>query len=1059
MPFAVRRGPALAALAAGLLSPLAAGFPIPRQPGPPAAEPSAADLKALADKFRAERAEAVAAKFPADALAPADELAGRAEAAVAAGNPRAAARYYRDARWHLPYLPPDLPPHVGRVLGDTRMRHPEPAGDQPRGVFSVAYSPDGTALASGSADGTAKVWDLATGRERVTYRGHADQSDDPTAGKNVLGVAAVAFHPKEAWVASAAGNQVHLWAADTGKPVKVLAKLDKAEFPLKSIAFSPDGRRLAAGGDDGVVRVFAVDTGKETFKSPARNARVERVAFSRDGKRVAAADANGAAAVYAPGAANPVPLNVTVVPAGACLGVAFAPDGAGLFTGGTDGRVRLIGAPGGAEGAGQPVGGVAREFAGHDRGINDLAVTPDGQFLVTAGDDKTVRVWDAKTAAPVRSFQGHLTKVLGVAVRPDGRQVASAGADGAIRLWDLRPADDHRALTGAAGPVWAAAVSPDGKRAAAAGADKVIRVYDPETGKLEATLTGHTAAVTALAFLPDSNRLVSAGGDRTVRVWDVAAGKQLKELTGHELPVLAVAVGPDGKRVVSGAADRTVRGWDTEAGKQLWSWAGKSAVTGVAVRPGGSQVAAGAADGGLVILDITGETPKELHAQTAHVAGVAAVAYSPDGSRLATAGGDGVLRVWAVGGDGRPAPLARFDGQPKPGTPAGMAPLAAAAFAPDGRHLASAGADGVVRVWDIPAKAEVRGLRGHPEWATAVAFAPDGRRLVAAGADGTVRVFELTPQEGSGRAGHLRAVNAVAVSPDGKTIATASADLTVKLWDRASGRERLTLLGGADDPFAVAFAGPDRVAAGGRADTQDAARPETRAAGRVHLWDLGPTPRLAAAVPAGQVNALAALPDGSRLGVWSARPAPGDEAWASTFEVLDRAGKVVASVADRGRNVRAAAFSPDLTLAAAGDETGTVRLWDLHKKERAGGDWPLFAQPVGDLGLTPDNKLLVAADANGLVKVADVARRETLGSVKAVTGGVRGLLVSPTGDTFVTLGADREVRAWSLADPADPKPVRAWPLPVGVNAAAYTPDGKQLVTANADGTAYVLDLP
>ncbi|MBX9582655.1 MAG: WD40 repeat domain-containing protein, partial [Gemmataceae bacterium] len=761
MSFAVRRGPALAVLVAGLLSPLAAGFPIPKQPGPTAAEPTAADLKALADKFRTERAEAVAAKFPADVLAPADELAKRADAAVAAGNPRAAARYYRDARWQLPYLPPGLPPHVGRVLGDTRMRHPDPPQPLAGGVFSVAYSPDGTALVSAGTDGTAKVWDLATGRERVTYRGHADQPDDPTRASNVLGVAAVAFHPKEAVVASVAGNQIHLWEADTGKQIKVLAKLEKAEFPLKSIAFSPDGRQLAAGGDDGVVRVFAADTGKETFKSTSRNARVERVAFGRDGKRVAAADAAGAAGVYAPGAANPVPLNVNVVSGGGpCPGVALAPDGSGLFTGGSDGRVRLFGVPGPDGAAGPPVGGVVREFAGHDGGVTDLALTPDGKFLVTAGADKTVRVWDVKTAAPVRSFQGHLGKVLGLAVRPDGRQVASAGADGAVRLWDLSPTDDHRVLADAAGPVWAAAVSPDGKRAAAAGADKVIRVYDPETGKLEATLAGHTAAVTALAFLPDGNRLVSAGGDKTVRVWDVAEKKQLKELTGHELPVLAVAVGPDGKRVVSGAADRTVRGWDIEAGKQLWSWAGKSAVSGVAVRPGGAQVAAGTADGGLVVLDITGETPKELFAQTAHVAGVAAVAYSPDGTRLATAGGDGVLRVWAVGDDGRPAPLAKFDGQPKPGTPAGMAPLAAVAFAPDGRLVASAGADGVVRVWDVPTRAEVRGLRGHPDWATAVAFAPDGRRLVASGADGTVRVWELAPQEGSGRGGHLRAVNA-----------------------------------------------------------------------------------------------------------------------------------------------------------------------------------------------------------------------------------------------------------------------------------------------------------
>ena len=1049
MSFAVRRGPGLVLLA-GFLAPLAAGFPIP-QPAGKAEGPSVADLAAVADKFRAERAAAAAANVPADALAPADDLAKRADAARAAGNPRAAARYYRDARWQLPYLPPGLPPHVARVLGDSRMRHPDPAGERAPGVHSVAYSPDGTALASGSADGTAKLWDLETGRELVTYRGHADQPDDPTrGGSNVLGVSAVAFHPKEAWVASAAGNQVHLWSADTGERVKVLARVEMSNLPLKSIAFSPDGRQLVAGGDDGVVRVFVVSTGKETYASPPRGARVERVAFGRDGKRVAAADFNGNVAVLAPGTPNPVQLSIPVVQNGACLGVAFTPDGTGVFTAGADGKARLIGIPN-PDGTPAPgVGVQAREFTGHAGGVNDLTVSPDGLHLVTAGDDKTVRVWEAKTGRQVRSFQGHLAKVLGVTVRPDGRQVASAGADGSIRLWDLSPTDDQIVLKDAAGPVWGAALGPDGKRLAAAGADKVIRLYDPETGKPDGTLTGHTAAVTTLAFVsPD--RLASAGGDRVVRVWDLAAKKQVHELAGHELPVLTLAVAPGGGFVVSGAADRTARAWDPAAGKPLWTWTGKSAVTGAAVRPGGKEVALGTADGGLTVLDVSGGTPKELFGRTVHVAGVAGVAYSPDGSRLATAGGDGLLRVWAVGDDGRPAPLSQFDGQARANTPAGMAPLAAVAFAPDGRLVASAGADGVVRVWDVPTRAEVRGLRGHPDWATAVAFAPDGRRLVASGADGTVRVWELAPQEGSGRGGHLRAVNAVAVSADGKTIATASADQTVRLWDRASGRDRATLVAGPDEPAAVAFLGPDRVAVGTVAARQDV--------GRVVVGALRPSPRLGAGRPTGQVYVLTGVPDGSRAGVASrARVSGHSDRWASTYEVIDRDGKVLAAVEDAGRDVQAAAFAADLSAAVAGDDAGTVRVWDLGKKAQAGADWPLFGKAVADLGLTPDKKYLVAADETGAVKVADVSGREVVGTA-AHPGGVVGLVVSPTGTTFATLGADRVVTAWSLADPKAPKAVRTWPLPVGVKAAAYTPDGRQLVTANADGTAYVLDLP
>jgi len=597
-------------------------------------------------------------------------------------------------------------------------------------------------------------------------------------------------------------------------------------------------------------------------------------------------------------------------------------------------------------------------------------------------------------------------------------------------------------------------MSPNGKRAAAAGADKMIRVYDPESGKLEATLAGHSAAVTSIAFFSDGNRLASGGGDRVLKIWDVTGKKVVKEMPGHDLPVLAVALSPDGKLLVSGGADGTARGWDPESGKALWTWSGKSkAVCAASIRSGGKQLALGTADGSLVVLDITGTSPKEVSAQPAHVAGVAAVAYSPDGGRLATAGGDGALRIWTVGDNGEPAPLHRFEGQVKTGTAAGFSPLSAAVFSPDGRFVASAGADTVVRVWDVQTKAEVRGLRGHTEWAIAVAFGPDGRTVVTGGADHVARIFELTPQEGTGSSGHLLALNAVAVSPDGKQIATASLDQTIKIWDLASGREIATLIGSNDRPNAVTFLGNDRVILGGEASSDQT--------GRLHFWQTNP-PRLAQRLTTGAVYTVVGADDGAKLAAWSARPVVGEKSGLknSTYEIFDKTGKALLSFADKGNDVKAATFSADFTWAVSGDEQGVVRIFDLEKKDRVGADWPVFTHPVGDLGLTPDKKYLVAIDQSGLLKVAEVAKRATIApAVTAHKAGVRGLLVAPNGATFVTLGTDREVKVWSLKDPAAPREMRSWKLPVGVNGAAYTPDGKFLVTANADGTAYVLELP
>ena len=316
-------------------------------------------------------------------------------------------------------------------------------------------------------------------------------------------------------------------------------------------------------------------------------------------------------------------------------------------------------------------------------------------------------------------------------------------------------------------------------------------------------------------------------------------------------------------------------------------------------------------------------------------------------------------------------------------------------------------------------------------------------------------MFELPVLDSAGAGGgHVLAVNAVAVSPNGKFVATAGTDQTIKIWDIATGKEVGTLIGNADVPFAIAFLGNDALVMGVGLRTRDT--------GRLHFWGTTP-PRPGAAVPTGEVYTIVPSADASKIGVWATRPAVGDTVKNNAYEIYDSTGKKLSTYTDKQRNVRSATFTPDLAWVVAGDDSGGVQIFDLEKNERIGGNMPLFERSVADIGVTADKKSVVATDDEGEVKVAEVkdGKLNVVAKGHAHKSGVRAVVVSPTGMTLFTISNDRELKAWSLTDlkAESLTELRSWTVPVMVNGATYTPDGKSVVTANADGTAYVLELP
>jgi WD40 repeat protein len=577
-------------------------------------------------------------------------------------------------------------------------------------VFGIAFSPDGTRLATASADSTAKVWDATTGKELLTLTGHTDR------------VYGIAFSPDGTRLATASWDKTaKVWDATTGKELLTLTGHTDRVF---GIAFSPDGTRLATASWDKTAKVWDATTGKELLTLTGHTDRVYGIAFSPDGKHLATASADKTAKVWEATTGKEL-LTLTGHTATA-YGIAFSPDGTRLATASGDSTAKVWDAATGKE---------LLTLTGHTDAVFGIAFGPDGKRLTTASRDKTAKVRDATTGKELLTLTGHSATVFGIAFSPDGKHLATASADKTAKGWDATTGKELLTLTGHTAGVLGIAFSPDGTRLATVSADKTAKVWDATTGKELLTLTGHTDRVFDIAFSRDGKRLATASWDKTAKVWDATTGKELLTLTGHTEAVYGIAFSPDGKRLATASWDKTAKVWDATTGKELLTLTGHTDVVyGIAFSPDGKHLATASADTTAKVWDAT--TGNELLTLTGHTDAVYGIAFSPDGTRLATAGWDKTAKVWdATTGKELLTLTGHTDA------------VYGIAFSPEGKRLATTSRDKTAKVWDATTGNELLTLTGHTDRVYGIAFSPDGKHLATASADGTVQVYALSIED------------------------------------------------------------------------------------------------------------------------------------------------------------------------------------------------------------------------------------------------------------------------------------------------------------------------
>ncbi len=572
-------------------------------------------------------------------------------------------------------------------------------------VYGVAYSPDGQYLITGGQDGTARLWDVRTGKQ-------VNRLDAQTTG-----VYSVAFSPDGQFVLTCGeDNNVRLWDVKTGQLVRTFTN---ATWVFTAV-FSPDGKHMITADPDGHADVWDIQTGKITKEFIEQEA-LSSAVLSPDGKYLAASSYYGSGHLWDVETGKKL-YTFSNNTSGANV-VVFSPDGRYLLTANNDKTARLWDVPTGRE---------VRTFLGHSAEVYAIAFSPDGRYVVTGGPDSTVRVWETQSGQQVRVFSAYTQGVQGVVFSPDGKSVATTGNDGLVRIWEVNPTPPLPEFNGHAATVRSVVFSPDGQYVLTGSDDQTACLWDARTGQPVRTFTGHDDQIWSAVFSPDGKQALTTSLDWTIRLWDVQTGKELKRFTpgdAYGRPT-HVAFTPDGKHAVASYIGAVAVVWSLYTGRPTAILdEHTNGVFAVTVSPDGKYALTGSADRQAILWDLI--TSSEIRRLLGHTEEVDAAVFSPDGKYALTGSLDKTARVWDVQtGD----ELKRFVGH--------TAAIRSVAFSPDGKSVATGSLDGTVRIWDALTGQELRRFDAHTG-VYSVEFSPDGQYLLAGLGDGSAKLWDV----------------------------------------------------------------------------------------------------------------------------------------------------------------------------------------------------------------------------------------------------------------------------------------------------------------------------
>jgi WD40 repeat protein/DNA-binding SARP family transcriptional activator len=576
-------------------------------------------------------------------------------------------------------------------------------------VNSVAFSPDGKYILTGSKDHTAILWDTMTGEALRSYNGHTDE------------IRSVAFSSDGHYILTGSGDRTaKLWETSNGAEIVSF----EMSNPVIHVSFSSNGKDILVCDINGKAKIWNISTSKMVPYDLANQDgwAILDVALSPDGRYILTASFNRTAVLWDIATGTRVH---TFVQDGPIYSVAFSADGKYVLTGSGDFTAKLWDV-----GSGQEI----RTFI---TGANVLRVafSPNEQYVLTGGDANSATLWDLDTGTKVRSFTGHAEMIEAVAFSPSGQHILTGSDDDTARLWNI-------------------SLSPQ------AAAESGVQIFRD------------TATVGSATFSPDDRSILAKNRNFESKIWDISSGQVVQTFKGHSDRILRTVFSPDGRHMLSGGYDGTIRMWDVAKGEEVYKWISPvPAVSDVTFSPNGKYILTGGEafedqEGGqfrvsAVLWNLSSTTPIRLFTLENSIGGIWSVAFSPDGKYVATAGSarNNAAILWNAD---TATEIRSFGGHT-----GGVNQLT---FSPDGKYILTGSDDGTAKLWDVATGQEIHTFSGHTNNVLSVAFSPDGKYVLTGSRDRTAKLWETATGDEKRTFIMDGQVSSVAFSHDGNWI-------------------------------------------------------------------------------------------------------------------------------------------------------------------------------------------------------------------------------------------------------------------------------------------------